>query len=271
MSGYPARGELAGTFGDGAVAEAYRHRPPYPAEAFDILERLITGQPRNVLDIGAGDGALARPLAARVDTVDAVDVSAAMLAAGAHLPGGQRPNLRWILGAAETADLGGPYALVTAGASLHWMAWDVTLARLARVLHSGAFLAIVDHGHHDVPWRDDLAGVIGRHSRSAGFDPAFSLPGELSARGLLQIAGRTATAPVPFRQPVAAYVEQFHSTASLARKWMPPAESAAFGAEIRRIVEPYAVDGILEMAILAEITWGVPMRGTPAELALSAG
>ncbi|HUC24416.1 MAG TPA: class I SAM-dependent methyltransferase [Streptosporangiaceae bacterium] len=47
-----------------------------------------------MLDIGAGDGALARPLAERVDRVDAVDVSAAMLAAGARQPGGDRPNLR---------------------------------------------------------------------------------------------------------------------------------------------------------------------------------
>ena len=51
------------------MAGAYRHRPPYPAEVFDILERIITDRPRRVLDIGAGEGALARPLAERVDHV----------------------------------------------------------------------------------------------------------------------------------------------------------------------------------------------------------
>jgi hypothetical protein len=54
------------------------------------------------------------------------------------------------------------------------------------------------------------------------------MPAELAARGLLQITGHALTRPVSFRQPVTHYAEQFHSTASLARVWMPAAESAAF-------------------------------------------
>jgi hypothetical protein len=50
---------------------------------------------------------------------------------GGRRPGGRRENLRWIVGAVETCALRGPYALVTAGASLHWMATDRALARLA--------------------------------------------------------------------------------------------------------------------------------------------
>ena len=57
------RSELAAVFGYPGVAGAYRHRPPYPAEVFEVLERIITDRPRRVLDIGAGEGALARPLA----------------------------------------------------------------------------------------------------------------------------------------------------------------------------------------------------------------
>ena len=55
------RNELAAVFGNPGVADAYRYRPPYPAEVFDTLEQLITDRPRRVLDIGAGEGALARP------------------------------------------------------------------------------------------------------------------------------------------------------------------------------------------------------------------
>jgi 2-polyprenyl-3-methyl-5-hydroxy-6-metoxy-1,4-benzoquinol methylase len=60
------RDRLAAAFGHGGVAGAYRHRPPYPPEVFDILERIITDRPRRVLDLGAGEGALARPLAAQL-------------------------------------------------------------------------------------------------------------------------------------------------------------------------------------------------------------
>ena len=67
-----------------------------------------------------------------VDHVDAVDVSAAMIDAGRDRPGGRQPNLRWIVGAAQDAPLGGPYALATAGASMHWMPWPETLTRLRR-------------------------------------------------------------------------------------------------------------------------------------------
>jgi SAM-dependent methyltransferase len=254
-----ARAELAATFADPGVASAYRHRPPYPPEVFDALEHLITDRPRDVLDLGAGQGALARALAARVDAVDAVDVSAAMLAEGARLPGGRAPNLRWILGAAETAALSGPYALVTAGASLHWMSWGTTLPRLAPLLAEHAFLAVVDHGYHDQPWRADVAEIIVRHSRSPGYDPDFSVPRELSARGLWEVAGHVQVTPVPFRQPAAAYVEQFHSTSALARTWMSAAEAAAFDRAVTRVVAPYAVDGVLEMTVAAELTWGRPV------------
>src|SRR5947207_442273 len=85
------RDELAATFRHPGVAGAYRHRPPYPAEVFDILDRIITDRPRRVLDIGAGEGALARPLAGRVDHVDAMDISSAMVRAGRRRPGGTRP------------------------------------------------------------------------------------------------------------------------------------------------------------------------------------
>jgi SAM-dependent methyltransferase len=253
-----SRDELAAVFAHPAVADAYQYRPPYPPEVLDVLEQITLDRPRNVLDLGAGEGALARPLASRFDHVDALDISAAMVDAGRRRPGGRRPNLRWLVGAAETAGLDGPYALVTAGASLHWMTWPQTLARLASVMTARAFLAIVDHGHYDVPWRRELAEVIARHSRSPDYDPGFSLTGTLAAAGLLDIAGQVVIGPVPFRQPVTAYIEQFHSTSALARKWMPPGESAAFGRAIEKIVRPYAAGGMLELEAVAEVAWGRP-------------
>jgi 2-polyprenyl-3-methyl-5-hydroxy-6-metoxy-1,4-benzoquinol methylase len=76
------RERLAAVFAHPGVAQAYQYRPPQEAETFDILERVVADRPADVLDIGAGEGALARPLAASVDHVDALDVSAAMVEAG---------------------------------------------------------------------------------------------------------------------------------------------------------------------------------------------
>ena len=251
---------LGAVFGNPGVAAAYEHRPPYPAEVFDVLERLIVDEPRTVLDIGAGDGAIARPLAARVYQVDAVDISAAMVEAGRQRPGGTQPNLRWIVDAVETADLDGPYALVTAGASLHWMRWEETLDRLARVMTPRAQLAVIYHGPRDVPWQDELITVIKRHTRNSAYDPRFSLVDALSERGLFEQTGSADSSPMPFRQTVADYVEQFHSTATLAREHMSEQESSDFDRAVERIVQPWATDDTLELKIVASITWGRPLR-----------
>ena len=86
--------EVAATFEDRDVAASYRHRPSYPPDVFDTLVGLIADEPCTVLDLGCGTGFVARPLAALVDRVDAVDPSAAMIEDGKRLPGGDDPRLR---------------------------------------------------------------------------------------------------------------------------------------------------------------------------------
>ncbi len=253
--------QLGGMFAHEGVAAAYRFRPPYPAEVFDVLERLITDEPRTVLDLGAGEGALARPLAARVERVDAVDIAAAMVEVGQQQPGGGQPNLRWIVSPVETAELDGPYALVTAGASLHWMDWKQTVDRLLRLITPNAQLAVVEHGPTDLPWQDELIEVIRRHSRDQNYDPTFSVVQAMEQAGLLEPAGSTDSAPMLFRQPVGEYVEQFHSRATLAREHMSEQEAADFGAAVERLVGPWVQpDGTLELPVVATVSWGRPVH-----------
>jgi ubiquinone/menaquinone biosynthesis C-methylase UbiE len=118
-------------FKDSDVVAAYSSRPPYARAAIEFLGELATDDSRRVLDIGCGPGDIARPLAPLVDHVDAVDFSVRMIKAGRELPGGGTSNVRWIIGKVEDVPLDPPYALVTAGESLHWMDWHVVLPRLA--------------------------------------------------------------------------------------------------------------------------------------------
>jgi ubiquinone/menaquinone biosynthesis C-methylase UbiE len=191
-----------------------------------------------------------------VDRVDAVDPSTAMIEAGQRRPGGTAPNLHWILGSAEDAEIEGPYALVTAGASLHWMLPGPTASRLARVMTDQAYLVVVDHGHRDVPWQETLDEVIRRHSRNPHYDTTYNAPEELAASGLLELAGQAKTEPVPFTQPVEQYVEYLHSTSSLARELMPEQEANDFDRAVEDVVRPYATDGELTMTVVAKLTWG---------------
>lgn len=144
------------------------------------------------------------------------------------------------------------------------MSWKPTVERLRAVMTPNALLAVVEHGPRDLPWDAGLTDVITRHSRSLNYDPGFSLADALASGGLLEITGRAVTAPVPFRQPVACYVEQFHSTASLAREWMRAEESAAFDRAITDVVAPHASGGVLEMTVVADLTWGRPVAGHTA-------
>lgn len=132
------------------------------------------------------------------------------------------------------------------------------MARLAGAMTDHALLAIVEHGARDVPWGEELVQVIVRHSRNPDFDPQYSLVDVLREKGHFELVGRAETVATSFRQPVKSYVEQFHSTATLARELMSTQEAAAFDLAIEEIVEPWAVGDVLEMQVVATLAWGRP-------------
>lgn len=244
-------------FQDPDVAQAYHCRPPYPAEVFDVLRSLIVDEPRAVLDLGCGAGALARRLLPHVERIDAVDFSAAMVEEGKRLPGGDDARLRWIVAPAEEAPLRPPYALAMAGASLHWMDWEIVLPRIAQALTPRGALAIVEDGALPPPWPNELRQIIVRYSTNQDYQPNFDLPAELERRGLFRIQGQRKTASVPFEQSVAEYVESFHGRQSLSRQQMG-AGAAAFDAEVRALVAAHCPDGVVRLELVSPITWGRP-------------
>jgi SAM-dependent methyltransferase len=257
---YPGR-QFGDVFHDATVAARYRLRPSYPPQTFAILAGLIRDTPRAVLDVGAGRGELARQLLTYADRVDALDPSAAMIQLGQQLPGGADPRLRWLHGYAEDTLLDGPYALITAGSSLHWMEWPVVLPRFAALLAPHGSLAVLAMIDLPRPWDEALLPVIRRYSMNKGYVP-YDLIAHLESLGLYAREGDCCTAPVPFAQPIAEYVEAFHSMSSFSRERMPAADADAFDAAVRALVTPYTDDdGQLTWPVSARITWGKPLAG----------
>jgi SAM-dependent methyltransferase len=106
-----------------------------------LLLRRLPRPCRRVLDIGCGAGAFAAELAQRVEHVDAVDRSAAMIEAARA---GTPDNVRCVLGDVLTDPLpGGDYDAIVSISALHHMPLPEALGRFAAALRPGGTLAVV--------------------------------------------------------------------------------------------------------------------------------
>lgn len=250
--------EYGAQFKDRSVVEAYHFRPSYPAETFEILANLITDEPRAVLDVGSGSGDIARNFLDRVERIDAVDFSAAMIEKGKRLPGGDNPRLNWIYAPIEEAPLFPPYALITAGSSLHWMEWDMILPRFRDMLTQRGYLAVIEDSITPTPWHDQLLTIIQRFSTNRDFQP-YDTVKELETRGLFQTHRVQRTMPTPFIQSVDDYIESFHARNGFSRERMSEAMATAFDNEVRELVTPFSRDGMVELQVIGEVVWGRPI------------
>lgn len=247
-------------FQDQSVVDRYHLRPVYPPEIFTVLNELIVDEPRAVLDIGCGTGNVARPLAEYVERIDAVDLSLPMLERARTLPGGDSPKIRWLHGRAEDVELEQPYALITAGASLHWMEWDVVLPRLARILTPHGMLAIAFVEEQSTPWREG-AGQIKRQFTNNPAYRAFNWIAALEKGRLFQQLGYRLTAPVPVKQTVEDYIAARHAHSTLSLDTMTAEQAAQFDTEMQALLSPFAQDGLLTFSVIGGIRWGKPLSG----------
>jgi SAM-dependent methyltransferase len=261
-------GEYGAWFKDPLLASAYPARPPYPPACIDLLASLVMDTPRVVLDIGCGTGDIARRLAPFVDRIDAVDFSAAMLAEARKLPGGDARNIRWIESPVETVELEPPYALITAGESLHWMAWDVVMPRFASALSRNGMLAIAIRDWGSPPaLQERLDPIFRRYAAnvSSGWRPIV-LTDELTQRGLFKLLGQQRVGPEPWQPTTEEYLEARHSHQGFSRTHMGPANVEAFDRAIRAALEEVKREGAIEqkdarwqLTVAATVYWGLPL------------
>ncbi|MCE7987017.1 MAG: class I SAM-dependent methyltransferase [Caldilinea sp. CFX5] len=244
-------------FKDHSVVDAYAHRPPIPDPVFTVLDQLLVDKPRVVLDVGCGTGAIARRLASSVERVDAVDFSAAMLARGRQLPGGDRDNIRWIHGKMEDVPLSPPYGLVVAAGSLHWMEWEIVMPRFRSILTPQGLLAIVWQSEVTQPWSYEIGQLVHRYSTNQGYQ-SVNLVEELVTRQIFQQLGEQHTLPVSFTQSIANYIESIHSRNGCSRQRMTLEAATLFDKALTSLLEDAYPDGEVSLGIVGHVVWGKP-------------
>ena len=257
--------QYSSIFQDASVVAAYHQRAPYPPATFTRLAELLdqTVSPRRVLDAGCGMGQIASGLLPLADHIDAVDVSAAMIAAGQQMPYGADPRIQWILGSIEAVELEPPYALIVAAASLHWMPWDVTLPRCARLLSSAGYLAIVDKKAQPNSWDAEIKPLFAEYSMNQDFQPYSmrTIAEELTARDLFKQIGIKEAQPHRVQQSVDEWIYAIHSSNGFSRDRMDKAKATAFDQKLRGVMNRHCPSGVVEQTIGAEIIFGKPLMG----------
>lgn len=246
-------------FADPGIVAAYHFRPPYPPDVFDTLKSLVDKDVPTVLDVGCGTGELAREMVKRGFRVDAVDPSPGMIEKGRELAGGDISGLTWILGKAEEVQLSGPYGLITTGASLHWMEWDVVLPRFGDLLSARGLLAVVDQYQLPVPWESDKSDLCRYFSTNREWRP-YDVVDELVERDLYEVLGQHKTTAIPFTQSLADYVESFHSRNGFSRDRMAGADAESFDRELASLVRSQTGVEEVHLDVAGTIVWGLPKQ-----------
>ena len=242
---------------DSSIVEVYHHRPPYADEAINKLIELVIDEPRIVLDVGCGTGDLARQIVSKVERVDAVDFSLPMIDKGKTLSEGDHQNLNWIVGRIEEVDLQPPYALITAGESLHWMEWEIVLPLFNRILTPRGYLALVTRYTEHNPWYNDVQELINHFSTNHEYQP-YNLVEELKLRHLFEPSGFLITHPNSTSQSGEDYLKSFHSRNGLSRERMGEEAAMAFDEEVRSVISPFLQKGQLILSNRSVVVWGNP-------------
>jgi malonyl-CoA O-methyltransferase len=128
-----------------AAAETYdRHARPQLALAQSVVSMLPEMYPEQILEFGAGTGQLTRLLAERFPDVliDAVDLAEKMVTHSRQRF--QRyPQIRWIVGDAQTYWSGDRYPLIVSSSALHWVSdLKATCENIFQSLEPGGYFSL---------------------------------------------------------------------------------------------------------------------------------
>jgi SAM-dependent methyltransferase len=250
-------------FQDASVVQVYHQRPSYPAQIYDKLAELFDPEVDTLLDVGTGLGEIARPMAARVGRVDAVDFAERMITRAKTLPGGDNPRITWAVSHVETARLTGPYGLITAADCLHWFDLNVVMPLFSDILSSSGYLAIVGRD-----WQTGIrdGDIIGEFSTNRDYKP-WDMVDALQRVGLFEVFGEVEAGRISWQPTIDAYLECRHSQNGLSYERMGEKQASAFDERVReRIMQQISegtvkvVNGRVQGECIGTIVWGKPKR-----------
>lgn len=255
--------DVAGaTFKATEVVDLYGHRPPY---APGVYERVIAYSPSadRLLDLGCGEGKIARPMTAFFGHVTAVDPSANMIDLGRSLDKGRAENLQWIVATAEEAPLAGRFDTVTFASSIHWMDPARLFPKLGKHLSEHHLLAIIaGDTAFEPPWQDGWRRFLAKWVPEVTGEPLdserwhASRTKHLDYVDVLQIDSFVSE---PFQQTVDDFILCQHSRDTFALSKLG-SRRRAFHDELEALLRPHAnADGVLTFRIETQLTLATRM------------
>lgn len=239
------------------VADLYIHRPPYAAEAFSFLLQNVPSRHR-LLDLGCGEGKIARPMTRCFDQVVAVDPSANMIDLGMSLENGQAENLHWVCAKAEDAQLDGRFDVVTFGSSIHWMDPKSLFGRLKDHVLPGHVVAIFAGDEPYAPaWNTDFQNFLREWVPEVTGRPLGSKEWQSSREkhlGYLDVIQSADFVSDAFEQTVDSFVLCQHSRNTFALSKLG-ARVADFQSDLRNMLRDHADHrGMLSYRVKTQVT-----------------
>jgi ubiquinone/menaquinone biosynthesis C-methylase UbiE len=145
------------------MADVYDARPPYPAALVDSIAEMASHAGSRLIDIGAGIGHLALPIARRGLDVVAVEPARSMLARLQSEAARQGLKLRALHAAAEALPFEVPsFDCALIADALHFLDAELAATELRRVLVPHATLILVTCGFTPTQFMREVQRLVGQ-------------------------------------------------------------------------------------------------------------